>query len=129
VTSPASRLDNVALADLAKFCKGAAKAWPDGHNFQLVMRDAEAPEMRLAVQRLFGMVPSEAKQAIAKLNTARPGLLVVRIVDNDADLISTVAATPGAIGVLDVYSITSAVKVLRVDGKLPFDPGYALKGN
>src|SRR5882762_7986887 len=36
---------------------------------------------------------------------------------------------PGAVGVLDVYAINSAVKVLRVDGKLPFDVGYALKGN
>jgi hypothetical protein len=129
VTSPASRLDNVALADLAKFCKGTAKAWPDGRNFQLVMHDPDSPEMHLAVQRLFGLMPPDAKQAIAKLNAARPGVMVVRIVENDGDLMSTVAATPGAIGVLDVYSITSAVKVLRVDGKLPFDPGYALKGN
>jgi hypothetical protein len=40
-----------------------------------------------------------------------------------------VAATPGAVGVVDVYSINSAVKVLRVDGKLSFDVGYVLKGN
>jgi len=40
-----------------------------------------------------------------------------------------VASIPGAIGLVDVYSINSSVKVLRVDGKLPFDVGYALKGN
>ncbi len=34
-----------------------------------------------------------------------------------------------AVGILDVYAINSAVKVLRIDGKLPFDVGYALKGN
>jgi hypothetical protein len=37
--------------------------------------------------------------------------------------------TPGAVGIVDVYSINSSVKVLRIDGKLPFDVGYALKGN
>jgi hypothetical protein len=31
--------------------------------------------------------------------------------------------------ILGVYSINSSVKVLRVDGKLPFDLGYSLKGN
>jgi len=36
---------------------------------------------------------------------------------------------PGAVGVVDVYSIASAVKVLRVDGKLPFDSGYVFRGN
>jgi ABC-type phosphate transport system substrate-binding protein len=53
----------------------------------------------------------------------------VKIVDTDEELLRTVEATPGSIGVVDVYSINSSVKVLRVDGKLPFDVGYALKGN
>jgi hypothetical protein len=52
----------------------------------------------------------------------------VKIVDNEVDLLRTVEATPGAVGIVDVYSIDSSVKVLRVDGKLPFDLGYALKG-
>jgi len=34
-----------------------------------------------------------------------------------------------AIGILDVNAINSSVKVLRVDGKLPFDAGYPLRGN
>jgi len=40
-----------------------------------------------------------------------------------------VLRTPGAAGVLDLYLINSSVKGLRVDGELPFDAGYALKGN
>ena len=49
--------------------------------------------------------------------------------DTDEDLLRTVEATPGAVGLLDVYAINGSVKVLRIDGKLPFDPGYAFKGN
>jgi hypothetical protein len=66
------------------------------------------------------------KAAIVKLNETRT---LIKVVDNDADLLRTVEATPGAVGIVDVYAINSAVKVLRVDGKLPFDVGYALKGN
>ena len=69
---------------------------------------------------------NEAKVAIAKLNETRT---VVKIVDSDEELLKAVEVTPGAVGVVDVYSINSAVKVLRIDGKLPFDVGYALKGN
>jgi hypothetical protein len=80
----------------------------------------------VATQKLFGAAPGEVKALIAKLNEPR---LAVKIVENDEDLLRTVEATPGAVGIIDVYSINSSVKVLRLDGKLPFDLGYPLKGN
>jgi len=126
VVSAGSKLNDVSLADLAKLSKGVQKTWPDGKNFTLVMKDPESPDMRVAAQKLFGAAPGEVKALIAKLNEAR---LAVKIVENDEDLLRTVEATPGAVGIIDVYSINSSVKVLRVDGKLPFDLGYALKGN
>jgi ribosomal protein L23 len=100
VVSAGSKLQDIPLTDLAKLCKGTQKAWPDGKNFTLVMKDPESPEMKVAIQKLFGLAPNEVKAMIAKLNELRE---VVKIVDSEADL-------------------------LRVDGKLPFDLGYALKG-
>jgi len=126
VVSAGSKLSDVPLADLAKLCKGVQKTWPDGKNFTLVMKDPESPEMRVAAQKLFGAAPGEIKALIAKLNESR---LIVKIVDNDEDLLRMVEATPGAAGIVDVYSINSSVKVLRVDGKLPFDLRYPLRGN
>jgi hypothetical protein len=126
VVSAGSKLSDVSLADLTKLCKGVQKAWPDGKNFILVMKDPESPEMHVVAQKLFGAAPGETKTIIAKLNESR---LTVKIVDNDEDLLRNVEATPGAVGIIDVYSINSSVKVLRIDGKLPFDLGYALKGN
>jgi hypothetical protein len=40
-----------------------------------------------------------------------------------------VEAIPGAVGLVDVYSINSRVNVLKVDGKLPLEQGYFLQGN
>jgi len=126
VVSAGSKLTDVPLADLAKLCKGTQKAWPDGKSFTLVMKDPDSTEMHAVAQKLLGAAPGEAKAVIAKLNESR---LTVKIVNNDEDLLRTVEATPGAAGIIDVYAINSSVKVLRVDGKLPFDIGYALKGN
>ena len=126
VVSAGSKLNDVSLADLTKLSKGVQKTWPDGKNFTLVIRDPESPDMRVATQKLFGVAPGDVKALLAKLNEARP---TVKIVENDEDLLRTVEATPGAVGIVDVYAINSSVKVLRVDGKLPFDLGYALKGN
>src|ERR1700746_1518873 len=94
VVAAGSKLADVSLADLAKLSKGVQKTWPDGKNFTLVMKDPESPEMKVAIQKLFGLAPSEMKAMIAKLNELRP---VVKIVDSEADLLRTVGATPGAV--------------------------------
>jgi ABC-type phosphate transport system substrate-binding protein len=126
VTSAGSKLSDLQMADLVKYCKGSSKAWPDGKNFTIVMKNPDAPEMHGVLQKLFGASPTEARAVIAKLNESRT---MVKVVDSDEELLRTVESTPGAIGVVDVYSITSSVKVLRIDGKLPFDVGYPLKSN
>jgi hypothetical protein len=126
VTATGNKLQGVSMVELTKLCKGAQKSWPDGRNFTLVIHDPESPEMRGATQKLFGVDPSGVKPLLAKLNESRP---VIRIVETDEDLLRTVEATPGAVGLVDVYAINSDVRVLRIDGKLPFDAGYAFKGN
>ena len=126
VTASGNKLQEVSMVELAKLCKGTQKTWPDGRNFTLVIHDPESPEMRGPIQRLFGVAPSEVKPLLAKLNESRH---VIRIVESDEDLLRTVGATPGAVGLVDVYTINSAVKVLRIDGKLPFDAGYVFKSN
>jgi hypothetical protein len=125
VASAGSKLADVPLTELVKLCKGTVKTWADGKGFILILKSPDSPEMHNVLQKLFG-AGTDAKVAIAKLNESRQ---VVKIVDSDEELIRAVESTPGAIGIVDVYAITSSVKVLRIDGKLPFDVGYALKSN
>lgn len=126
IAAAGSKLSDVSLAELTKLCKGTQKSWADGKNFTIILKDPGSPEMRVAVSKLFGATPAEAKAAIAKLNETRQA---VKIVESDEELLHAVETTPGAVGLVDVYSINSAVKVLRIDGKLPFDMGYVFKGN
>lgn len=121
-----SKLQDIFLMDIARFCRGEKQSWPDGQTFTLVMADPAAPEMRGPVQKLFGVSSTEIKALVAKLNASRP---FIKIVEHDEDVLRTVDATPGAIGIVDVYAINGSVNVVRIDGLLPFDSGYALKGN
>src|ERR1700682_3466349 len=93
VVAAGSKLPDVTLVELAKMCKGTQKAWPDGRNFVLVLKDPTAPEMHVAVQKLFGVGPADAKTAIAKLNESRQ---LVKLVETDDDVFRTVTSTPGA---------------------------------
>lgn len=126
VMSAGTKMDDVQLSELMKLCKGTQKTWIEGKSFTLVMTDPAGPDMHAAVQRLFNMTPVDLKTALPKINESRT---VIQIVDTDTELLRSVGATPGAVGIVDVYAINSSVKVIRVDGKLPFDVGYALKGN
>jgi hypothetical protein len=126
VVSAGSKLSDIPLADLTNLCKGVRKAWPDGRSFTLVIKDPESTEMQSTAQILFGAAPAEIKSTIAKLNESR---VFVHVVESEDELLRDVEATPGAVGILDVYAINASVKVLRVDGKLPFDVGYPLRGN
>lgn len=126
IVAAGSKLQDVSLVDLSKLCKGTQKAWPDGRNFTLVVRNPESAEMRSAMEKLLGASGPDSKPTSTKQGDSRP---LIKVVDTDEDLIRTVGSTPGAVGLVDVYSINSSVKVLRVDGKLPFDPGYSLKLN
>lgn len=126
VISAGSKLSDVPLADLVKLCKGTQKSWTDGKNFLLVVKNPEAPEMHVVAQRLFVDAGGDIKGTIAKTNESR---VIIKIAGSDEELLRIVEATPGAVGIIDVYSINSSVKVLRVDGKLPFDAGYTFKGN
>ncbi len=122
VVNKANGTKTIALADLNKMAKLTSKKWPDGKAITFVMKDPGAADMKTAVAKVFGITPAEAKELIA----ANKQSFV--IVDSDAAVITTVSATPGAVGFLDVYSITSAINVVKIDGKMPLEPGYALHG-
>src|ERR1700730_4165599 len=71
VTAVGNKLNDVALADLVKLCKGTQKVWPDGKNFVLVMKIRQAQEPRVPFKNLFGTSPADLKAFIAKLNETR----------------------------------------------------------
>jgi hypothetical protein len=114
---------SISLVELVKMVKGATKKWADGRPVVIVMKDPSSAEMRIVVQKVFGMTPDEVKAIIA----ANKESLIVA--DSDDMLIRIVGGRPGALGLVDIYSITSDVEVLKVDGKLPLQFGYVLHGN
>jgi hypothetical protein len=121
VVSKANTIKTIALTDLMKMAKTSRK-WPDGKAVMFVMKDPARPEMKIVTQKLFGMTADEVKTLIA----ANKQSFV--IVDSDANVVKTVMTMPNSVGLLDVYSITGAVNVMKIDGKTPLEPGYALHG-
>ncbi len=93
------------------------------------MRAPSVPEMKVVLEKVYGMSESELSGLIVTSNHGRPNHPAILVATSDEDLVNKVASLPGAIGVVDVYSINSSVAVVKVAGKLPLEPGYLLHGN
>jgi len=114
---------NVASAELVKIFNAHTRTWPDGRPITIVLRDPSSADMQLVLRKLFNMSPDQARSFIQ----AHKGAIVVA--DSDDAVIHFVSTTRGAVGVIDLYSLTKDVNVLKIDGKLPVEQGYLLRGN
>jgi ABC-type phosphate transport system substrate-binding protein len=85
--------------------------------------------MKMVLEKVYSMTPEAVNELIATANHGRMNHPAIVVVSSDDDLVKKVAGTPGAVGLVDVYAINSSVDVMKVAGKLPFEPGYPLHGN
>jgi len=129
VSNKANAISAITLPDLVKVCKAQTNRWPDGKPVTLIIRTPSSPEMKLVLERVFELPEAQVKDLIATANHGRTNHPAIMIVDSDEDLVNKVASIPGAVGVVDVYSINSSVAVVKLAGKLPLEPGYLLHGN
>jgi ABC-type phosphate transport system substrate-binding protein len=112
-----NKVGNITSAHLAKILRSEIKKWPDGRDVVLVFHKASAGE-KATLERLMNISESDLQSLIS----ARRNFL--KIVDSDAEVIDLVGSTPGAVGLVDVRSISSSINVVKVGGKLPTENGY-----
>lgn len=129
VSNKANGISAITLPDLVKVCKAQTNRWPDGKPVTLIMRAPSAPEMRVVLEKVFELPEAQVKDLITTANHGRANHPAIMIAESDEDLVNKVASIPGAVGVVDVYSINSSVSVVKLAGKLPLEPGYLLHGN
>jgi hypothetical protein len=123
VVDKSNTLAGMSANDLLKVFKFDSRKWPDGRSVVVVMLDPSSPEMRVVAEKLYHMTADDMKSLLASHHSG------VVVVTSEEQLLKSVETIPGAVGIVDVYSINSHVNVLKVDGKLPLEQGYFLKGN
>ena len=129
VSNKSNEVVEITLPELVRVCKGQVNRWPDGKPVSFITRDPTVPEMKLLLEKVYGTSKDEVKATIASANHSRANHPAIVVVDSDEAVVKKVESTPGAVGLVDVYSISGGVTVLKVGGKLPLEPGYPLHGN
>ncbi len=121
VVAKSSKVTAIQSAAFMKAFKSVPARLADGEEIVLVVKSLDAPETEIVGSKLLVQTPEGLIQAAAKRT--------IIVVSSDAEVIRIVCTVPNAVGVVDVYSITGAIKVVKVDGKLPLEPGYLLRYN
>ena len=123
VADKANATSNLTASELVKIFNAHSRTWPDGKPITVVMRDPSSVDMQLVLRKLLNMTP---EQAHAFIEAHRDAIMVA---DSDDAVLRFVSTSHGALGVVDLYSLTQDVNVLKIDGKLPVEQGYLLRGN
>jgi ABC-type phosphate transport system substrate-binding protein len=123
VSDKANTTSNLTASELVKIFNVHSRSWPDGKPITIVMRDPSSADMQLVVRKLLNMTPEQAHAFVVAHRD------VIMVADSDDAVMRFVSTSHGAIGVVDLYSLTQDVNVLKIDGKLPVEQGYFLRGN
>jgi ABC-type phosphate transport system substrate-binding protein len=127
IVNPANPAKAMTLADLGKMFKGKTATWANGRNVTIVLREPSTASMKFIIEKVMGVDAEQGKTILS--DPTRKSAASVVFLSSDEEIVKTVETNPTAIGVVDVYNITGGVKVIKIDEKQPFDPGYALKGH
>lgn len=126
VVNPGNTIRGLTLADLGKIFRAKTNSWPGGKSITIVLRDPGSPAGKFVIEKVLGGTLDEGKEVLN--DPSRKSSVPVVFAQSDEEVLKIVEGNAGAVGVIDVYNITGGVKVVKIDDKQPFDPGYVLKG-
>ncbi|HYL45798.1 MAG TPA: hypothetical protein VEU52_02115 [Candidatus Limnocylindrales bacterium] len=126
IVNPSNPVRAMTLVEFGKILKGKSPMWPTGRNVAIVLRDPGSPGMKFVIEKVMGVGAEEGEKLLSDTHRAAAP---VTFAQSDAEIVKIVESNPSAIGIVDVYNISGGVKVIRIDEKQPFDPGYVLKGH
>jgi ABC-type phosphate transport system substrate-binding protein len=126
VVNPRNPAVNVRLAELRRIFAGEKRTWSSGRRIKLIVRAPGCHE-RLVLLKLLGMSESEYVQYWAALvfrgeADAEPLVLPSMGMQREA-----ISAFPDAITLVEAKDVKPGMKVIRVEGHMPEEPGYPLR--
>jgi len=126
IVSPNSKLTNISVADLRRVFQSERLTDPDGNRLIALNHPPKTVDRVGFDQVVLRMDPDEVGRFWID-RKIRGGNGPPRTVESLATLRRVVEKLPGAIGYLRPGQLSNEVRVIRVDGKLPEETGYAIR--
>ena len=127
VVHPDTPINNLSMAEVRKVFLGDRQYWSTNVPVVLLIRAPVARERDVVLKRIYQMSDAQFKQYwIAKIFRAESASAPKVVSSNDMAN-ELVSAIPGAIAFIDAREVRPGAKIVRVEGKLPGEPGYQLR--
>ena len=126
VVNPSVGVDDLSFAELRRIMLADRQFWTTGQPITVIVRGPVALERTVLLERVYRMTePRYREYWVAKVfrGEANDG---PRVVLSNEEALDLVGVIDGAITVVEADDVPEGLKVLRIDGMLPNEPGYAL---
>ncbi len=127
VTNPETPVNELSLAEVRKVFLGERQYWKSNMPVILLVRAPVAREREVVLKSIYQMTESQFKQYwVAKIfrSEAVSAPKIVYSADMTNQLLTVI---PGSIAFMEAKAVAPGLKVLKVDGRLPGEPGYSLR--
>jgi hypothetical protein len=119
-------LDNLPFNELRRLMLGDRQFWSSNLKVTLLVRAPGARERDIVLKDIYQMSEAQFRQYwIAKVFRAEAAS-GPRIVYSNEMATELVAQIPGAVAFVDASQIPAGLKVMKINGHLPGEPGYPL---
>jgi ABC-type phosphate transport system substrate-binding protein len=126
VVRPDVPVDNLSFAELRRLMLGDRQYWSSDLRITLLVRAPGSRERDVVLKTIYQMSEAQFRQYwIAKVFRAEAPS-GPRIVYSNEMAVELAAAIPGAVTFVDASQVPSGLKVLKINGRLPREPGYPL---
>jgi len=128
VVNKANSIDTLSAKQLKLIFSGEQAHWGDGQKIQTLATSPMEPEHKVAIQFLFGMSEADYQKYAIHATFVGNAQQVPRDSGSSQGVLKFVGLIPGAIGFVSADSVNPSVKIVKIDGMAPGDPGYPLTG-
>jgi hypothetical protein len=126
VVRPDLPVDNLPFAELRRVMLGDRQFWSSNLKVTLLVRAPGARERDVVLKTIYQMSEAQFRQYwIAKVFRAEAAS-APRIVYSNEMATEMVGQIPGSVAFVDASQVPPGVKVLKINGLLPGQPGYPL---
>ncbi|MGH9591582.1 MAG: hypothetical protein ACRD5L_00715 [Bryobacteraceae bacterium] len=126
VVHPGVPVTNLTFDDVRKIMLGDRQYWSPSLRITLIVRAPAARERDVLLKTVYQMTEAQFHQYWISKQFRDEAASGPTIVYSNEQAAERVAAIPGSISFVDAAQIPKGVKVLRIDGRLPGEPGYRL---
>jgi ABC-type phosphate transport system substrate-binding protein len=127
VVHPDTPVTDMDMADVRKVFLGERQYWNSKLPVILLVRAPVAREREIVLRTIYKMTESQFKQFwVAKIFRSE-AVSAPKIVYSSDMTTQIVSAVPGCIAFMEAKAVGPGLKVVKVDGHLPGEPGYPLR--